>query len=116
MEGGESGDGGAETTRRSERSERSVQGVGLRNCKRRRAVENVFGLRKGGAARKETLRGWEGSVVDELDGFFERKGGRIGEGGGTRLEKGFVCRKRIMGIEIVTIFGIPKIGYFWYGL
>lgn len=110
MEGGESGDGGAETTRRS------VQGVGLRNCKRRRAVENVFGLRKGGAARMETLRGWKGSFVDELDGFFERKGGRIGEGGGTRLEKGFVCRKRIVGIEIVTIFGIPKIGYFWYGL
>ena len=89
MEGGEREDGGAETPRRSERS---VQGVGLRNRKRRRAVENVFGLRKGGTARKETLRGWEGSVVDELDGFFERKGGRIGEGGGTRLEKGFVCR------------------------
>ena len=113
MEGGESGDGGAETPRRSERS---VQGVGLRNHQRRRAAEDVFGLRKGGTARRETLRGREGSFVDKLDGFFERKGGRIGEGGGTRLEKGFVCRKRIVGIEIVTIFGIPKIGYFWYGL
>lgn len=79
-------------------------------------MENVFGLRKGGIARRETLRGWEGSFVDELDGFFERERGRSGEGGGKRLEKGFVCRKRTVEIEIVAIFGIPEIGYFWYGL
>ena len=39
VEGGESGDGGAETARRSERS---VGDVGLREKKRRRAAEDVL--------------------------------------------------------------------------